>query len=129
MDIEERYALAVELLRKEHNQTQEILLRILQSKLSEKINSYAQQTIRTRKLFESFDKDRDGYLSENEFRDCLENQNVQFDDIQILALFAYFDRNNIGFIEYSSFAENSMVYNPKGGTAVLPKMIIETLRS
>jgi Ca2+-binding EF-hand superfamily protein len=129
LDIEERYAAAVELLRKEHNQTQEILLRMLQSKLSEKIHSYAQQTIRTRKLFEGFDKDRDGCLSENEFRDCLENENVQFDDVQILALFAYFDRNNTGFIEFSSFAENAMVFNPKGGTAVLPKMIIETLRA
>lgn len=96
MDTEERYAVAVEQLARERNQTQESLLYMLQAKLSERIMSYAQQKIRTRILFEGFDKDNDGYLNENEFRDCLENQNVQFDDIQILALFAYFDRHNTG---------------------------------
>lgn len=96
MDIEERYARVVELLSKEHNQTQESLLYMLQAKLSEKNMSYAQQQIRMRKLFEGFDKNHDGYLDENEFRLCLENENLQLDDVQLLALFAYFDRQHIG---------------------------------
>ena len=126
MDIEERYANAVQLLAKERNQTQETLLHMLQAKLSERIMSYAEQTIRTRKLFEGFDRNRDGVLDENEFRECLETVNIQFDDIQSLSLFAYFDRDNQGYIEWDSFAELAMVVNPKGGTAVLPKMITQT---
>jgi hypothetical protein len=29
------------------------------------------------------------------------------------------------FVEWEDFADHAMVHNPKGGTAVLPKMIIE----
>mmetsp|Transcript_10075 Transcript_10075/g.9029 ORF Transcript_10075/g.9029 Transcript_10075/m.9029 type:complete len:288 (+) Transcript_10075:44-907(+) len=126
LDTEERYTNAVQQLLREKNQTQEALLYMFQAKLSERIMSYAQQKIRTRKLFEAFARNNPEQMDENEFRDCLEHVNVQFDDIQSLALFAYFDRNNAGYIEWEQFADNSMVYNPKGGTAVLPKMITQT---
>jgi hypothetical protein len=122
MDIVERYSSAVTGLL-ERGQTQEALLRIVQAKLSERTNSYAVQLIRTRKLFEAFDINGDGVLDEGEFRICLEKLNIQFDDVQSLALFAYFDDDNTGFVEWEGFAEHAMVYNPKGGTAVLPKMI------
>jgi Ca2+-binding EF-hand superfamily protein len=48
-------------------------------------------------LFEQFDYDRNGTLCEVEFRDCLERNNCQFDDVQLLALFAYFDPNIEGY--------------------------------
>lgn len=95
MDILERYSTAVQALL-ERGQTQETLLRIVQAKMSERVNSYALQLIRTRKLFEAFDINGDGVLDEGEFRICLEKLNIQFDDVQSLALFAYFDDNNDG---------------------------------
>lgn len=33
------------------------------------------------------------------------------------------------FVEWEDFADHAMVYNPKGGTAVLPKVITETVHS
>lgn len=96
MDILERYAIAVAALQA-RGQTQEMLLRLVQAKMSERVNSYALQLIRTRKLFEAFDINGDGVLDEGEFRICLEKLNVQFDDVQCLALFAYFDDNNDGY--------------------------------
>lgn len=97
MDILERYSTAVQALL-ERGQTQEMLLRIVQAKMSERVNSYSQQLIRTRKLFEAFDLNGDGVLDEGEFRICLEKLNIQFDDVQNLALFAYFDDNNDGWV-------------------------------
>lgn len=95
MDTLERYSQSVQALF-ERGQSQEMLLRIVQAKMSERVNSYALQLIRTRKLFEAFDINGDGVLDESEFRICLEKLNVQFDDVQSLALFAYFDDNNDG---------------------------------
>lgn len=95
MDIYERYSNAVQRLQ-ERGQSPEMLLKIVQAKLSERVNSYSQQTIRTRKLFEAFDFNKDGVLDENEFRECLEKINIQFDDIQCLAIFSYFDEDNTG---------------------------------
>jgi hypothetical protein len=97
MDISERYAKSVQQLQ-DRGQSQEMLLRIVQAKMSERVNSYAFQLVRTRKLFESFDVNGDGVLDEDEFRNCLEKLNVQFDDAQSLALFAYFDHNNDGLV-------------------------------
>jgi len=51
MDTIERYHTAVGQLL-ERGQSQEMLLRIVQAKMSERVNSYAVQLIRTRKLFE-----------------------------------------------------------------------------
>lgn len=51
MDTIERYQTSVIQLR-ERGQSQEMLLRIVQAKMSERVNSYAVQLIRTRKLFE-----------------------------------------------------------------------------
>jgi len=123
MDRQERYRTAAQTLR-ERGQSQEMLLALVQAKMAERVNSYAGQLIRTRKLYESFDLNRDGYLDEAEFRICLEKMNVQFDDVQALGLFAYFDHNNDGFIEWDDFADHAMVQNPRGGTSVLPKVII-----
>jgi hypothetical protein len=123
MDTHERYQLAAHMLQQQRFQTPESLVRILQAKLSERVSSYASQQIRTRKLFEAFDVNGDGVLDEAEFRVCLEKINLQFDDIQALALFAFFDVQQVGFIHWSDFANHVMVQNPRGATGVLPKVI------
>jgi hypothetical protein len=95
MDTLERYHTAVEHLI-ERGQSQEMLLRIVQAKMSQRVNSFSAQLISTRKLFEAFDLNKDGVLDESEFRIILEKLNIQFDDVQVLALFAYFDIDNDG---------------------------------
>jgi len=122
VDLIERYNNSIEQLL-QRGQTQQMLLRIVQSKMSEKVHSYSSQVVRTRKIFEALDLNTDGGLDENKFRICLEKMNIQLDDVQCLALFAYFDENNDGFIEWQDFADLTMVQNPKGGSAVVPKMI------
>lgn len=92
LDMVERYNNAVEEIERD-GQTQLMLLSIVQSKLSERVHSYSQQITRTKRIFDTFDFNHDGVLDENEFRLCLEKINIQFDDVQCLALFAYFDTN------------------------------------
>lgn len=95
LDIAEKYQEAIESL-KSYGQSQEMLLRIVQSKTSERVHSYSSQMMRTRRLFEMYDHNKDGALDQGEFRQCLEKLNIQFDDLQVLALFALFDTNNDG---------------------------------
>jgi Ca2+-binding EF-hand superfamily protein len=73
-----------------------MLLRMVQAKISERVKSYAEQMVGLRKLFEAFDFNGDGVLDEEEFRECLERCNIQFDDAQVLGLFAYFDGSYSG---------------------------------
>ena len=123
MDLLERYNTARTHIH-ERGQTQEYLLSQVQAKLSSKVNSYAEQQIRLRKLFESFDWDGNGVLDEVEFRACMERMNVQFDDFQVLALFAFFDEDNEGLISWKEFSEAAAVPNPRGGTAILSNPIV-----
>lgn len=124
MDIVERYAHAISKL-SERGQTPEMLLRLVQAKLSGRVNSSAKQLITLRKLFQAYDFDNSGDLDENEFHECLEKCNIQLDDVQTLALFSSFDRDYNGSIDWNNFAHHAMVPNPKGGTAVLPKVITD----
>eukprot|EP00602_Paraphysomonas_sp_CaronLab_P005982 CAMPEP_0185035564 /NCGR_PEP_ID=MMETSP1103-20130426/27172_1 /TAXON_ID=36769 /ORGANISM="Paraphysomonas bandaiensis, Strain Caron Lab Isolate" /LENGTH=283 /DNA_ID=CAMNT_0027572703 /DNA_START=30 /DNA_END=881 /DNA_ORIENTATION=+ len=128
MELEERYNNAIQQLWK-RGQTQQMLLRMVQSKLSERINSYADQHVRARKLYDYFDLDNSQTLDEHEFRQFLELSNCYMDDIQSLALFAYFDSDRIGGITWESFSEHALVHNPRGGTAVIPKAITATMKS
>eukprot|EP01038_Epipyxis_sp_PR26KG_P004970 gene4970-6953_t len=122
MDIMERYADAIESITS-RGQSQELLLKIVQAKVSERVQSYADQLIYTRKLFESYRFENGQYMNEAEFCRCLEKMNVQFNDDQLVALFAFFDDDNDGLVEWTEFADTVVVYNPRSGTAVLPKMI------
>ena len=117
----ERYETAIQDLFK-RGQTQQMLMRIVQAKLSERVSSYAQQQIWLRNLFGNFDSDGSSGLDEFEFRQCLELMNVQFDDCQSLAIFAYFDKDQNGTIDFDEFSQYAMVPNPKGGTAILAKV-------
>lgn len=73
-----------------------ILVKAIQTKISEKQTSFANQYLQFRKLFVSTDLDRDGLVNEMELRTILDKLNFQFDDIQSLALFAYLDWDNDG---------------------------------
>lgn len=129
MELEERYNDSIKQLWKRHQQTQQMLLRMVQSKLSSRVNSYSTQTVRTRAIFDYFDMDGGGDLDEHEFRQFLELTNCYFDDVQSLALFAYFDEKRVGAIDWEAFKLHSMVHNPKGGTAVIPKAITAVMHS
>jgi hypothetical protein len=139
MDLIERYLEATSRLL-DKGQSPEMLLAIVQAKMSERVMSYAEQLISVRKLFEAFDLNGDGVLNEYEFRgqcmklriitclnviniitttpvtflfvlptECLEKLNIQFDDIQSLALFAYFDSGNKGYAGTMYLLYNKMV--------------------
>ena len=118
-----RYQDAVDALAS-RKQTRRGLLSIVQSKLSERVRSYAQQAIRVRKSFEYFDFDDNQILDEWEFREFLEMNNCYLDEVQRIALFSYFDKDLSGGLSWGQFSEHAMVPNPKGGTAILPKAII-----
>ena len=77
MDTLERYETARQELF-HRGQSQEMLMRLVQAKLSERVSSYAQQHIWLRNLFSNFDGDGSDGLDEAEFRQCLELMNVQF---------------------------------------------------
>lgn len=128
MDTLERYETArQELFRR--GQSQQMLMRIVQAKLSERVTSYAQQHIWLRNLFSNFDDDGSMGLDEAEFRQCLELMNIQLDDCQFLALFAYFDKDQNGTIDFEEFSHYAMIPNPKGGTAILTKPITSGIYS
>jgi hypothetical protein len=67
MDLIERYTEATSRLL-DRGQSPEMLLAIVQMKMSERVKSYAEQLISLRKLFEAFDFNGDGVLTEHEFR-------------------------------------------------------------
>lgn len=127
VDIEERYAQAKQTIL-DRGQSEEMLVQIVQSKFAARVNSYAEQIIKVKKLFESFDLNGDGVLDEDEFRICLEKLNIQLDDAQVLTLFAFFDKDRLGEIPWRDFQQKVMVANPKGGTACLPKQISMTTK-
>jgi hypothetical protein len=127
VDIEERYIRATKNVLA-RGQSLEMLVQIVQAKLASRVNSYAEQKLKVRLIFQSFDENGDGVLDEEEFRQCLERLNIQLDDDQVLALFAFFDEDRIGVIEWEKFQNVTMVQNPKGGTAVLPKQILMTTK-
>ena len=128
MNTLERYESArQELFRR--GQSQLMLMRIVQAKLSERVTSYAQQHIWLKNLFANFDNDGSMGLDEVEFRQCLELMNIQFDDCQFLALFAYFDKDQNGTIDFEEFARYAMIPNPKGCTAILTKPITSGMDS
>lgn len=128
MELEERYYNAIQKLFK-RGQTQQMLLRMVQCKLSENVSTFAQQYCRSRKIFEYFDLDGSGTLDEHEFRQFLELQNCYFDDIQSLALFAYFDSSKTGGITWEQFEIHAIISNPQGGTGVIPKAITANNKS
>lgn len=122
LDIEDTYEIAIKALTA-RKQTQEALIAIVSAKMSEKTTSYAQQHIHLHNFFAFFDKSNSGFMNQAELRSCLESANIQFNDDQFIALFAYFDRGFCGKIEWKRFIDRIIIPNPKGGLAILPKQI------
>jgi hypothetical protein len=88
MDLLERYADATRQLL-ERGQSPEMLIKLLQGKISEKVTSYAEQLITLKLEFQPH-----GGIERLDFRglrECLERMNIQLDDVQCLALFSFFD--------------------------------------
>lgn len=77
-------------------QSQQMLVNVIQTKISEKQKSFSNQYLQFRKLFVATDIDNDGLVNEIEMRTILNMLNFQFDEIQNLALFAYLDHDNDG---------------------------------
>lgn len=127
MDRVERYDEAIAQLER-MGHSQDMLLKMVQAKIQERVSSAAEQVIKVRKMFEAFDIDGSGDMDEIEFRLCLERLNVQLTDVQALALFALFDEKCEGALQWEEFARRAMVANPRGGTAVLPKCITATVK-
>lgn len=95
MDILERYAEATSQLLK-RGQSPEMLLKLVQAKISERVQNYANQLITVKLQFQSFGVDVNDGLNESGLRDCLEKINIQLDDVQLLSLFSYFDLKGSG---------------------------------
>lgn len=127
VDIEDRYEAAVHSLSL-HKQTPEMLIAIVSAKLSQNTTSFADQQIYLHNFFESFDKTGSGFMGETELRTALETGNIQFNDEQFVALFAYFDTSFHGKINWRKFINKIVVPNPKGGLAILPKQITSTAK-
>lgn len=91
--IEQRYRDAINLATKDSKEIISLanLVNILQARLTQKVGSFAEQTIYTRKLFELNAKDDPNVLKEYEFSNLLETLNIQLDETQTTVLFSYFD--------------------------------------
>jgi len=113
----------------EHGLTQEYLLAIVQSKLTDTITKDSQLLIRTRNMFNKYNIHEDGGLDELEFWRCLESLNVQLLPDQNTALFALFDRDCSGRIEWEEFEQKLCVSHPTGNTSLFPKIITGRLRN
>lgn len=122
IDLEDRYEMAIANIVR-LKQSQDVLIKIVSSKMTERTNSYAQQNIFLHNLLSSFDTSHSGYMTEKELRVCLEASNVQFSDDQFIALFAYFDDGCTGRIDWRVFAQRIMVPNPRGGLGIMTKSI------
>mmetsp|Transcript_25165 Transcript_25165/g.25370 ORF Transcript_25165/g.25370 Transcript_25165/m.25370 type:complete len:279 (-) Transcript_25165:242-1078(-) len=127
VDLQEKYIAAMEQLWT-RGQTPQMLLRMVQGKVSERVTDYSSELIRVRKLFESFDLSGRGWMDVPAFRQCMELMGCQLDEIQSMALFAFFDDNNDGKVSWKELADNVVMYNPGGGK-VVPKQITATMFS
>lgn len=106
--------------------TQEQLLKVMQSKLQERVSTNASQVAKLKMVFRNFDTDGSDELNFEQFKTGCSYLNVHLDDTQAHALFAYFDDDGNGSVSYDEFAETALVPNPRGGSAIFPKPITTT---
>eukprot|EP01041_Mallomonas_annulata_P000615 gene615-1188_t len=124
LDLQEKYLAAMEHLWV-RGQTPQMLLRILQGKVSERFSKYSDELIKVRKHFEAFDVTGVGSMDVPAFRQCIELLGCHFDEVQSLALFSYFDDNHDGRVSWEELADHVIMHNPAGGKLV-PKVITAT---
>ena len=90
MDLLERYADATNQLLA-RGQSPEMLLKLVQAKISERMQSYSQQLISVKLEFQQYRVTPEDGFNEHALREVLERMNIQLDDVQSLALFSFFD--------------------------------------
>jgi len=127
IDLRERYDRAIARV-EEAGFNQEYLLSLVQSKLTDTITMDSQLTIKTRNMYNKLDVYGDG-LSEFQFWKCLEKLNVQLKPDQATALFALFDEDLSGRIEWCEFEKRLLISHPTGGTTIFPKIVIGMTRN
>merc|ERR1711988_595826 len=76
---------------------------IIAEAVREKIDQRNQGNMHLRRAFHFFDRDSSSSIDIAEFSDALASFGLQFNEDQILALFATYDRNNTGCINYTDF--------------------------
>merc|ERR1712032_1519800 len=66
-----------------------------------------------KKIFRSFDKNKDGEITTQEFRKCLEKLDMNLTPAQINKCAHYLDDNNSGKISYTEFQAALAIYQRK----------------
>lgn len=125
LKLKRRYAAAIKRLNASGS-TQEQLLKVMQSKLQERVSSNSSQVAKLKMVFKNFNTDGSDELDVIQFKTGCSYLNVHLDDTQALALFAFFDNDGNGSISYDEFAKIALVPNPRGGSAIFPKPITTT---
>jgi hypothetical protein len=91
----ERYDDATrELFRRE--QSPEMLVKLVQSKIAERVNNYAEQLKFVKLEFQQYKVNPEVGFNEGALREVLMRMNIHLDDVQSLALFAFFDIDGVG---------------------------------
>jgi hypothetical protein len=91
----ERYDHATrELFRRE--QSPEMLVKLVQSKIAERVNNYAEQLKFVKLEFHQYKLNPEVGFNEGALREVLMRMNIHLDDVQFLALFAFFDIDGVG---------------------------------
>lgn len=95
MNLLERYDDATrELFKRE--QSPEMLVELVQAKIAERVHTYAEQIKFVKLEFQQYKVNPDVGFNEGALRDVLMRMNIHLDDVQSLALFAFFDIDNVG---------------------------------
>jgi hypothetical protein len=91
----ERYDDATrELFRRE--QSPEMLVKLVQSKIAERVSNYAEQLKFVKLEFQQYKVNPEVGFNEGALREVLMRMNIHLDDVQSLALFAFFDIDGVG---------------------------------
>ena len=103
-----------------NDKTKNILVNILnnshkESKLFQSILVYLvynfgdkKEISQLKKIFFNIDKDKDGKISFNEFKQCYENYNIEINENVLKNIFNTIDFDNDGFIDYPEFLQATM---------------------
>lgn len=86
----------------------------IENSIKQKLEQRSKQgPLQLRKNFRYYDKSCSGYCNPFELSRALELMGFSFSEIQILALFARYDPNYSGTIQYTDFLQNLLVHNTK----------------
>ena len=102
-----------------HNHNIKSLLAQIETKLfNSKVKLYH--------VFKKFDKDCDGYISHEDFGNCLEANKIFASKKEVASMMKLIDKNNQGYL---SFAEFSKVFGPNMSTELVSVPLSDTYHS